>query len=140
MASRRYVPRYTESDGPALPPGWWNLAGPTPVLEVINQPTAGWNRLMPSAVLTPPTFTAPFWCSARTAAAMYPAGSRDLTSTRTMTGYRDARRATFSALGILPDGFATTLIRGSRAAMSLATCSVRSFDGPTASTTSSSPG
>ncbi len=50
-----------------------------------------------------------------------------------MTGCREARTAALSALGIEPDGLATTVTLGSAAARSLAICSVRSEEGPTAS-------
>ena len=59
---------------------------------------------------------------------------------RVMIGCRAALTAAFMAEAIWPDGLGTTVIRLSAAASSRAIASVRSLEGPTASTSSNPPG
>ncbi len=61
-------------------------------------------------------------------------------STLATMSLREAAMAALSALGVRPVGLGTTVTRLSAAAMASATSWVRSWDGPTARTTSISPG
>jgi hypothetical protein len=104
------------------------------------QATAWPKVVTPTAAITPPTSAAPVSASAATAVARYPGGMSACPSIRAMTACRAAPTAAFSPAGILPVGLGTTVSRGWAAARSRAICSVRSPDGPTASTSSNSPG
>ncbi len=89
----------------------WYLAAPTPYGEVIAQATACWNGVIPPAAMMPPTLTAPV------------SGQR-LQRRRDVAGrqqrvpvdpdddeWLDALIAALSAVGIWPDGLATTVTR-----------------------------
>ena len=127
------------SAGPASPPVWL-AAAPTPAGEVIAQATAHWKGVIPSAAITPPTSAAPVSSSVRTATRRYSSGSIACPSIRVITPCLAALIAAFIADDIFPDGLGTTVTRSSAAASSWAICSVRSREGPTASTSSNPPG
>ncbi len=118
----------------------WKAAEPTPALDVIAQATARPRELTPSAAMIPPTSAAPVSASVSTAIRRYPGGGTACPSSRAMIWCRAARTAALRAAGIVPAGLGTTVIRESAAASTRAICSVRSAEGPTASTTSISPG
>ena len=61
-------------------------------------------------------------------------------SMRATMSWEDAAIAALSPDGVRPDGLGTTLTLGSAAASPSAISCVRSLDGPTARTTSISPG
>ncbi len=111
-----------------------------PSRDVMARATACSNGVTPSACMMPPTLAAPVSSSTSTARLMYRSESRPWPSTRTTMSYLEALRAAFSPWGVRPSGLSIRRTRVSAEASDRATASVRSDDGPTATTTSSSPG